>query len=136
MFSNETRVFRPDSGSKAMLLLAAIWVAMAIAPAANAQTFMTEAELLATIPGSSISSKTDDGVKWAQNYGKANGKRKGLIKGVMDGGKFDSSWYVKRGQWCEDWGSGHECFNVERVDAKSLRMYRGDDPRPNLWKLK
>lgn len=106
------------------------------APAAQAQTFMTEEELLATIPGSSISSKTDEGVKWSQNYGKANGKRKGAIKGIFDGAKYDSKWYVQDGLWCEDWGDDHECFGVERVDAKSLRIYRGTKARPNLWKLK
>ena len=134
MFSTEVRlsagVFKSVVAGMGMAILCLS------APAAQAQTFMTDDELLATIPGSSISSKTDEGVKWAQNYSKANGKRKGAIKGVMSGDGFKSSWYVKGGQWCEDWGSGHECWNVERVDAKSLRMYRGNEPRPNLWKLK
>ncbi len=125
---------------RAGLRLCTIGAAMALlsltAPMVHAQTFMTEEELLATIPGSSISSKTDEGVKWAQNYGKANGKGKGAIKGVFQGTKYDAKWYVENGLWCEDWGDGHECFGVEQVDAKSLRMYRGDEPRPNLWKLK
>jgi hypothetical protein len=125
-----------NRATKTLLASCAVAVVCLTAPMATAQTFMTEDELLATIPGSSIYSKTDEGVKWAQNYGKANGKRKGAIKGVMNGDRFNSTWYVKGGLWCEDWGSGHACYGVERVDAKSLRMYRGNDPRPNLWKLK
>jgi hypothetical protein len=136
MVFNMQRISKFKALSKAVLMGSAFGLLCGLAPMANAQTFMTEEELLATIPGSSISSKTDEGVKWAQNYSKANGKRKGAVKGVFDGTKYDAKWYVENGLWCEDWGDGHECFGVERVDAKSLRMYRGDKPRPNLWKLK
>lgn len=124
------RIFKPWIASAAVALLCLS------APMAQAQTLMTEEELLATIPGSSISSKTDKGVKWAQNYGKAKGKRKGAIKGVFDGTQYDAKWYVENGLWCEDWGDGQACWSVERVDAKSLRMYVDGKPRPNLWKLK
>ncbi len=104
---------------------------------AQAQSFMTEEELLATIPGSMINGKTDKGAPWAQSYSKYKGsKKKGVIKGVMNDVKFDSKWYVENGQWCEDWGDGHACWQVERVDAKSLRMYVDGKARPNLWVLK
>lgn len=106
------------------------------ADAAQAQTFTTEDELLATIPGSSINSKTNKGVNWAQNYSKANGKRKGVIKGIFDCAKYDAKWFVKGGQWCENWGDGEGCWSVEQVDAKSLRMYENGKPRPNLWIFK
>lgn len=102
-----------------------------------AQSFMTEEELLATIPGSMINGKTNKGVPWAQSYGAyKGGKKKGAIKGIMNDTKFDSKWYVENGQWCEDWGDGQACWQVERVDEKSLRMYADGKPRPNLWILK
>lgn len=106
------------------------------ASVASAQTFLSEDALLATIPGSSVSSKTDKGVPWVQNYSAAKGKRKGVIKGNFDGSKYDAKWFVKDGQWCENWGDGEGCWSVEQVDAKSLRMYVDGKPRPNLWKLK
>lgn len=136
MFSNAAWFTTAKISASSLLAVGTVCVAAVFAPMAQAQTFMTEEELLATIPGSSISSKTDKGVKWAQNYSTANGKRKGAIKGVFEDTKYDAKWYVQNGLWCEDWGDGNECWNVERVDAKSLRMYRGDEPRPNLWKLK
>lgn len=134
MLSTEVRL--PTGVFKSVVAGMGMVILCLSAPAAKAQTFMTEDELLATIPGSSISSKTNEGVKWAQNYSKANGKRKGAIKGVFDGSKYDAKWFVKDGQWCENWGDGEGCWSVEQVDAKSLRMYENGKPRPNLWKLK
>lgn len=131
-----TSGMRRSSKLKAIVMGGAFCLLCFAAPMANAQTFMTEEELLATIPGSSISAKTDEGVKWVQNYSKANGKRKGAIKGLFKGEKITSKWFVRDGQWCENWGSGEGCWSVERVDAKSLRMYSDGKPRPNLWKLK
>lgn len=102
-----------------------------------AQSFMTENELLATIPGSMINSKTNEDVPWAQSYSAyKGGKKKGVVKGIMNDTKYDAKWYVENGQWCEDWGDGQACWQVERVDEKSLRMYANGKPRPNLWILK
>lgn len=136
MFENALRHAVVNGASKAFLATSSLILLCLTAPMAQAQTFMSEDELLATIPGSSVYSKTNEGVSWAQNYGKANGKRKGAIKGVFDGAKYDAKWFVKEGQWCENWGDGEGCWSVEQVDAKSLRMYEGGKPRPNLWKLK
>lgn len=102
-----------------------------------AQTFMSEDELLATIPGSTIDSKTDKGKKWAQAYSKFDGKhKKGAVAGKMEGQDYKAKWYVENGQWCENWGDGHACWEVERVDAKKLRFYVDGKPRPNLWVLR
>ncbi|MCC0065124.1 MAG: hypothetical protein H6895_13735 [Defluviimonas sp.] len=102
-----------------------------------AQTFMSEDELLATIPGSTIDGKTDQGEKWVQAYSAFDGKKKkGVIAGKSGGADFKSKWYVENGQWCENWGDGHACFQVERVSKKELRMYRDGKARPNLWVLR
>ena len=136
MSTNLLRLPAFSRASKALLASCAVAVVCLAAPMATAQTFMTEDELLVTIPGSSISSKGDNGVAWAQNYSKANGKRKGVIKGVFDGTKYDAKWFVKGGQWCEKWADGEACWSAEKVDAKSLRMYKEGKPHVNLWKLK
>jgi hypothetical protein len=102
-----------------------------------AQQFMTEAELLATIPGSTIDGKTDKGKKWVQAYSKFDGKKKkGAIAGKFEGADIKSKWYVENDQWCENWGDGHACWQVEQVAPKKLRMYLDGKPRPNLWVLR
>lgn len=104
---------------------------------AVAQTFMSEDELLATIPGSTIDGKTDKGKKWVQAYSAFDGKKKkGAIAGKFEGADIKSKWYVEDGQWCENWGDGQACWQVERVSAKKLRMYADGKPRPNLWVLR
>jgi hypothetical protein len=104
---------------------------------AMAQTFMSEDELLAAIPGSIIDSTSKDGTRWAQAYSKyGGGKKSGSINVNFGGAKSKSKWSVKNGQWCEDWGSGSACWQVERVSEKELRMYENGKPRPNLWVMR
>ena len=110
-------------------------VALALSAGASlAVEFMTQEELLATIPGHSIHAKTNEGVPWVQTYSK--GKKKGKVKGKMGDQTFESIWFVKGDQWCEDWGDGSACWDVERVDENSLRMYENGKPRKHLWKVK
>lgn len=105
--------------------------------AASAQEFMSEEELLATIPGSTIDGKTDKGVEWVQAYSAYDGKhKKGKIAGDFQGQAIKSRWYVEHGQWCEDWGSGNACWQVEKIGKKKLRMYQDGHPRPNPWVLR
>lgn len=99
-----------------------------------AQEFLTKAQLLALIPGQTINSKSSDGTAWTQTYSK--GKSKGSIAVNFGGEKLTAKWYVTGDTWCENWGSGKACWQVEQVDAKSLRMYEDGTPKPNLWKLK
>ena len=99
----------------------------------HAQEFMKKEELLVTIPGHTIRAKSNDGTAWFQVY--SAGKKKGLIEGEFGGEPIKSKWYVKGDKWCEDWGSGKACWDVERVDASSLRMYENGKPKKNVWKL-
>ncbi len=109
--------------------------ALAIAPtAASATEFMSKADLLATIPGRTISAKDNKGTPWTQVY--SSGKTKGTIEGDYNGKAFTAKWFVKGDQWCEDWGDGKACWDVERVDETSLRMYENGKPKKNLWKLR
>ena len=122
-------------GRVRMWLLAAVFAA-ALPAVGAAQDFMTQEQLLATIPGSTIHAKTNEGVPWAQAYSAyKGGKKKGVISVNFNGEKSTSKWSVKGNQWCEDWGSGHACWDVEQVDAKSLRMYENGKPKKNLWKI-
>lgn len=120
-----------------MRVLPAVAAVFLLTTPVFAQTFMSEDELLATIPGSTIDGKNNKGKPWVQAYSKYDGKhKKGAIAGNSDGNSFKSKWSVKKGQWCENWGSGDECWQVERVSPKELRMYAGGKPRPNLWVLR
>lgn len=118
-------------------ILSSIFLVVALSHipvSAKAQEFMTQSELLETIPGQTIQGKSKDGTLWAQAYGA--GTKKGKIKGVFGGSKYDAQWYVEGDKWCENWGDGQACWSVERVDDRSLRMYDTDGtPRKNLWVL-
>jgi hypothetical protein len=122
---------------QSMPAAATIAALLFFAAPAIAQTFMSEDELLATFPGSTIDGKTNKGVKWVQAYSAFDGKKKkGAIAGKFDGADIKSKWYVENGMWCENWGEGHACWQVERVSAKKLRMYENGKPRSNLWVLR
>lgn len=106
----------------------------ALCQPAVAVTFMTQKELLATIPGHSTSGKTAKGNKWTQVY--SAGGKKGTIAGMAPDGAYKAKWYVKGNEWCEDWGSGHGCWHMERVGAHSLRIYINGKPHTKLWSIR
>ena len=127
-----------DQASCGWIAGLAVAVVFLAAPMARAQTFLTDAELLDAIPGMTVYSKSDRGTPWAQNYSVSDvdDAKKGAIRGVFGKRKYYAKWYVRDGKWCENWGNGQACWNVERVNSTSLRMYNGTKPRPNLWNLK
>lgn len=106
-----------------------------VVPATAGPTFMTETELLETIPGKEISAKTNRGIPWTQNYSATKTQKKGDISGVFDGKPYKAKWFVKDGHWCENWGDGQACWMVERKDTKTLRLYENGKPKKNLWHL-
>lgn len=111
--------------------------ALTLAAPASAQDFMTEDQLLATIPGSVIDGVSNNGTRWAQSYSAYKGGRKnGAINVNFGGQKSKSKWSVKNGMWCEDWGSGSACWQVERVGDKGLKMYENGKPKKNVWQLR
>ncbi len=120
--------------------LKTIWIAgaffVAIAGAAQAQNFMTQKELLATIPGSTLYgiSNNDGKTQWAQAYGK--GRKKGKIAGNFGGDKYEAEWFVDGNQWCENWGSGSDCWQFVRTGNKELQPYKGGKPLKYPWKMK
>ena len=114
--------------------LSAFVLFIALAGSAQAQDFLTKDQLLALIPGHRIDSVSKDGTAWYQIY--SAGKSKGTIKGAYGSEAVKAKWYVTGDTWCENWGSGKACWQVEQVDATSLRMYENGKPKPNLWKLK
>lgn len=111
-----------------------------IAPqAAQAQEFMTQKELLATIPGSQLSeiSNQDGKTPWIQAYSKASKGKKGLLNGLWNNkDKYRFEWYVNGDQWCKKWDGGEGCWQIERVSAEKLRPYKNGKPLKNTWNLK
>ena len=137
-----TSIFvRHHSKYKAIICSAFIAsVAVLLGPLpAHAQNFMTQSELLATLPGSQISgvSNRDGKTPWVQAYSKANGSKKGLISGIWNKkDKYQNEWYVKGDQWCEIWDGGEGCWQIERESAKKLRVYKDGKPLKNTWNLR
>jgi hypothetical protein len=120
---------------KSFLLPALLFASVNVASvsAAHSQEFMSQEELLAAIPGHTIRAKSNDGTSWYQVY--STGKKKGTIEGMFGDQPIKSKWSVKGDKWCEDWGDGKACWDVERVDSNSLRMYENGKPKKHLWKL-
>lgn len=106
---------------------------------ALAQEFMTQEELLATIPGGQLSgvSNNDGKTPWVQAYSKATSKKNGKLNGLWDGkDKYTGDWFVKGDQWCEKGDWGQKCWSVERIGTKEFRIYEDGIPKKNTWKLK
>lgn len=125
------------SGFKFKHIGIAITMLVFMGSQASAATFLTEKELLATIPGATIHgvSSKDNKTKWIQNYGK--GKRKGKIAGLWAGkDQYKAEWYVKDGKWCEKWDGGEACWHVEQVKPNKLRAYDDGKPKKHLWIIK
>ena len=122
--------------NKAKIACSTFVVCLLVANSASTQEFMTQKELLATIPGGTLSgiSNSDDKTRWVQNYGK--GRKKGKIAGLFGKEQYKSKWFVKGNKWCEDWGTGNGCWDVERVGEKELRGYVDGKPLKNSWMIK
>ena len=106
---------------------------------AFAQVFMTQEELLATIPGGQLSgvSNNDGKTPWIQAYSKATSKKNGKLNGLWDGkDKYKGDWFVKDDQWCEKGNWGQKCWSVERIGVNEFRIYENGQPKKNTWKLK
>ncbi len=117
----------------------AVGIALCASSAVHAQTFMTQSELLATIPGSQMSgvSNQDNKTPWVQAYSKATQKKTGKYNGIWGGkDKYTGEFFVKGDQWCEKGDWGQKCWSVERVSAKELRIYDNGKPKKNTWMLK
>jgi hypothetical protein len=95
--------------------------------------FLGEAELLATLPGNTVTGLTRDGTPWTQTYSAADGTGTGTVTGSFGDDGIDATWSVDGSQWCEDWGTGSACFTFERVGESTLRAYQDGEPRANLW---
>ncbi len=111
---------------------------MLVSPLAISQTFLTKEELLETFPGATISGiSSKDGVsKWSQVYGEdKKGKAKGKGKGKFNGSPYSYRWKVKKGKWCENWGDGNYCWDVERIDANTLQLYKKGKALKNVWNI-
>ena len=119
---------------KSVLICAAVLAGSA--NMASAQEFMTQKELLATIPGATAYgiANSDGKTQWAQAYGK--GRKKGKIAGNFGGDTYEAKWFVDGNQWCEDWGSGSGCFQFVRISDKELQPYKNGQLQKHTWKIK
>lgn len=123
--------------SDGLTLAVTFAIAISLAPhGAGAQSFMSEEEMLATLPGAQVSGKSRDGTPWAQAYGKRSGnKTNGIFNGVFGTEKYKGKWAVRNGEWCEDTGDWQGCFRFVRTGDKTLAAYR-DGKQQNDWQIK
>ncbi len=88
---------------------------------------MTDQEIIDLVSGATLSgiSTSDGKTKWVQTYSEvAEGETSGTISGDFGGSAYDSTWEVKDGQLCEDWGSGKGCWHLEWVEeGVSIQRY-------------
>ncbi len=109
-----------------------------VSPFAVAQTFMSEEEMLDSFSDITVSglSKYDGKTRWTQVYDEIEqGETEGLIKGDIGGKPYQSKWFIKQGKWCENWGSGNACYDLVRVDEKTIRAYQNGTALENLWEI-
>lgn len=112
-------------------------LSMGVATQALAQDFMSQKQILATIPGATLYgvSSSDGKTKWAQAYSK--GGKKGKINGVWGDKQYKANWYVKGDTFCEKGSDYDSCWNIVRVDEKTLQAYKkGGKKTKNPWYIK
>ena len=119
-------------------LLPIMLLSLIVSIPAYSQTFMTEEQMIATMVGATLSGIAikDDRTPWTQTYHPhKKGKPKGKIDGAYGGDPYKSKWWVKKGKWCEDWGSGRGCWNLELVDDSTIQAYKDGKPLKNVWTI-
>lgn len=123
---------------KLVRLVSVFVLTIAAAGTALAQTFMTEEELMSTFSGATVSgiSNGDGKTEWTQVYQQPKkGKTKGNGTGIFGGDKYNFSWRIKKGKWCERWSTGGQCWDMERLDDKTIRIYKNGEPEKHTWHL-
>lgn len=105
---------------------------------AATRTYMTQAQLLATLPGHTASgvAKQDGNSPWTQTYSPANGKTRGTFRGFFGGNEpYTGTWVVDGAQWCEDWITDSACYTMEQAGPNSIRVFEDGQPLKNLWTI-
>ena len=103
----------------------------------TASQFMTQSQLLATIPGATLygTSSNDGKTHWVQKYSK--GGTSGAISGLWGGAPYTSTWSVKGDMWCEKGDDFDACWSMLRVKDKELQPYKdGTEKLKNPWFIK
>lgn len=99
--------------------------------------FLTQSQLLATIPGNVLhgTSSSDGKTQWVQKYSK--GGTSGAISGLWGGESYTSTWYVKDDMWCEKSDTVDGCWSIQKTGSKQLQAYKnGTEKLKNPWLIK
>ena len=113
-------------------------VSVVISPYTVAQDFMSEEEMLDTFSGVTISAVflANKNKRWTQVYEEIKkGDTEGIIKGVAGGIPYRSKWFIRKGKWCENWGTGNGCYDLVREDEKTIRAYEKSEPFKIAWEI-
>ena len=106
-----------------------------LATGLQAQEFMSKTEILATIPGATVRSisNQDGKTPWVQAY--SAGRKKGKLAGNFGGNTYEGEWYVDGDMWCETTGDWTGCFQFVKLSETELQPYKDGQPRKHTWKL-
>ena len=118
-------------------LLIAFIMGILFNPAVWAQNFMSEKEMLDTFSGATVTGLLKNGnARWTQVYEEFDtGQTEGDISGDLNGRPYTSTWFIRKGKWCENWGSGNGCYDFVQVDEKTIRAYEKGTPLAHLWEI-
>ncbi len=85
-----------------MKIISVLVAAFLLSLSVNAQTFLTEDEMIETMVGATVSgvSSKDGTTPWSQTYlaPKKEGKKKGKVNGLWAGETYKAKWYIKKGK--------------------------------------
>ena len=111
---------------------------MVMSPFAVGEQFMSEEEMVDTFSGATISGifLYDEKTRWTQIYKEINeGETDGEIIGDAGGKPYESKWFIRKGKWCENWGTGNGCYDLVRIDEKTIRAYEKGAPLKMVWEI-
>ena len=120
------------------LIKLTLLLSVLVSPFAIAQTFMSEEEMLDTFSAATLSGLFlyDEKTRWTQVYEEIQeGETNGIIKGDVAGKPYESRWFIRNGKWCENWGTGNGCYDLVRVNEKTIRAYEKGAPHKMVWEI-
>jgi len=115
----------------------ALLTALLSSASAQAQTFLTDDEMMQRIVGKTLSGLTFKGNEpWsAQVLPHKKGKPKGKMSGTHKGKDYTHSWKVKKGEWCVTRRNGTSCWQLEHVSDNEVRPWADGKATERVWRI-
>jgi len=95
-------------------------------PVPASLAFLSKQEILATLPGTTVSGIASEDNKTPYVATFSAGGTSGTTSGTFGGEPFSATWSVEGNKWCEQWNGGGSCSFVKRESATQLRLYKSE----------